>query len=63
MPKKTLTTTTTKISTKTARYTAIATSALVLLGILAGFSYGMFIKYKGQKNQKTAEKFFQQYIK
>lgn len=61
MTKKTLTTT--KSSTKVTSYVAIATSVLILAAILAGFSYGMFIKYKGQKNKAVAENFFETYIK
>lgn len=63
MPKKTLTKTKAGINTKIISKTAIITSAFVLLGILAGLSYGMFIKYNGQKNKVSAEKFFQTYIK
>ncbi|MDD3887981.1 MAG: hypothetical protein PHN19_04350 [Patescibacteria group bacterium] len=61
MSKKTLTTT--KSSTKIVNITAIATSVLVLAAILAGFSYGMFIKYKGEKKYEAGYKFFTTYIK
>lgn len=61
MPKKTLTKT--KLNTKIISKTAIIASVFVLLTILAGLSYGMFIKYKGQKNKANAEQFFQQYLK
>lgn len=63
MSKKTLTKTKSGIDTKIISRTAIATSIFVLLAILGGLSYGLSIKYKGQKNKAAAEDFFQQYIK
>lgn len=61
MPKKTITKT--KINTKIISRTAIITSVFVLLTILAGLSYGMFIKINGDKNEETAKNFFEEYIK
>ncbi|MFA6295950.1 MAG: hypothetical protein WC663_01210 [Patescibacteria group bacterium] len=63
MPKKTLTRTKAGIDTKIISRTAIATSIFVLLALIAGFSYGMSIKFTGEKNKAVANNFFQQYIK